>query len=386
MRVLITDAGSRISLAALRALGRRGYRVDVMGTAHGDAGFHSRFCNARTLHDPPKRDFAAYSRLLVDTAACGRYDVLLCMSDWAALVASRHRDDLSRAVGTVVPSYDTLMATRDKARTLSIAEELDIEVPRTFVLSNVAELPEVAEAASYPCVIKLRRGAGAEGLQYARNPDELLTRYRSEPTESNAVFDYELPLVQEYVPGKIHDVCALFDRGQPVATLTQRRVRTWPVGGGRGILNETTDEPELAAKAARLLREIKWHGPAQVEFKMDTRTGRPVLMEVNGRFWGALALSVEAGVDFPHLACLLATGQALPGVFDYPVGLRYAWLVPFAMAHVLNGPGRLRAAADFTWSALIGGCDVQPTDPLPSLAVLARAARGWRELGRNRSS
>jgi predicted ATP-grasp superfamily ATP-dependent carboligase len=384
--VLLTDADSRISLAALRALGRRGYRVDVMGTAHGDAGFHSRFCRARLRHDPPERDFAAYARLLVETAACGRYDVLLCMSDWAALVASRHRDDLSPAVGTVVPSYDTLMATRDKARTLSIAEELDIEVPRTFVLSNIAELPEVAEAAPYPCVIKLRQGAGAAGLRYARSPDELLACYRSEPTDSNAVFDYELPLVQEYVSGKIHDVCVLFDRGEPVATLTQRRLRTWPVDGGRGILNETTDEPELAEKAVRLLRDINWHGPAQVEFKMDTRTGRPVLMEVNGRFWGALALSVEAGVDFPHLTCLLATGQTLPGVPDYPVGLRYAWLVPFALAHVVNGPGRLRAAADFTWAALTGGCDVQPTDPLPSLAALARSARGWRELGGNGSS
>ena len=139
-------------------------------------------------------------------------------------------------------------------------------------------------------------------------------------------------------------------------------------------------------QAVRLLRDINWHGPAQVEFKMDARTGRPVLMEVNGRFWGALALSVEAGVDFPHLACLLATGQALPGVPDYPVGLRYAWLVPFGLAHVLNGPGRLRAAADFTWVALTGGCDVQLTDPLPSLAALARSARGWRELGGKGSS
>ena len=38
-----------------------------------------------------------------------------------------------------------------------------------------------------------------------------------------------------------------------------------------------------------------------MEYKQDRRTGTPLLMEVNGRFWGSLQLAIDAGVDFPYL-------------------------------------------------------------------------------------
>jgi len=47
-----------------------------------------------------------------------------------------------------------------------------------------------------------------------------------------------------------------------------------------------------------------------VEFKVDPESGRWILIEVNGRFWGSLPLAIESGVDFPHaLAELLVRGR-----------------------------------------------------------------------------
>ena len=37
-----------------------------------------------------------------------------------------------------------------------------------------------------------------------------------------------------------------------------------------------------------------------VEFRYDEASGRAVLLEVNGRFWGSLPLAVHAGCDFPY--------------------------------------------------------------------------------------
>ncbi len=378
MRVLTTDAASRIALSVLRSLGRRGFRVDVMGTAHSAPGFHSRFCRGRILHDRPERDFEAYARLLQRTVAGAIYDVLLPILDGAVLAASRRADDLSRQVGLAVPSQEALAVSRDKARTLTVAQELGIEVPRTFVPSDAGELSDIASCVSYPCVIKLRQGAGALGLQYADSPADLQAKYNGGAAASDTGHDHAWPLVQEYVPGQTCDVCVLFDCGEPAAVLTQRRLKTWPVSGGRGVLDETTDEPLVAETAVRLLRHLRWHGPAQVEFKMDARTGRPVLMEVNGRLWGGLALSVEAGVDFPYLTCLLATGKPLPPAPRYPVGLRYAWMMPMGLAHLLVGPDRLRAAAAFAREAAAGRCDVELSDPLPALAALVHAQGSWR--------
>jgi hypothetical protein len=61
-----------------------------------------------------------------------------------------------------------------------------------------------------------------------------------------------------------------------------------------------------------------------LEFKTDGRTGRPYLMEINGRLWGSLQLAIDAGVDFPALlvGCALGERRARP---SYRVGVRNRW-------------------------------------------------------------
>jgi carbamoylphosphate synthase large subunit len=54
-----------------------------------------------------------------------------------------------------------------------------------------------------------------------------------------------------------------------------------------------------------LLKALKWHGVAMVEFRLRP-DGTPVFLEVNGRFWTSLALAVHAGADFPVLLAKLA--------------------------------------------------------------------------------
>ncbi len=62
-----------------------------------------------------------------------------------------------------------------------------------------------------------------------------------------------------------------------------------------------------------------------VEYKVDQRTGTPMLMEINGRFWGSLQLAVDAGVDFPRLLLECAEGRAPAEPVSYRVGNRLRW-------------------------------------------------------------
>ena len=70
--------------------------------------------------------------------------------------------------------------------------------------------------------------------------------------------------------------------------------------------------------AERLLTALKWHGVAMVEFKMDAR-GQYWLMEINPRLWGSLALSIDAGVDFPAGLLQIACGQQLAAQPQYKI-------------------------------------------------------------------
>lgn len=62
-----------------------------------------------------------------------------------------------------------------------------------------------------------------------------------------------------------------------------------------------------------------------VEYKRDLRTGRTVLMEVNGRFWGSLQLAIDSGVDFPRLLLACADGDGPSAPAPYTTGVRNRW-------------------------------------------------------------
>ncbi len=65
-----------------------------------------------------------------------------------------------------------------------------------------------------------------------------------------------------------------------------------------------------------------------VEFKEDQSSRVPLLMEVNGRFWGSLQLAIDAGIDFPWLLLQMAKGQHVNVPENsYRCGVKSRWLL-----------------------------------------------------------
>jgi protein-tyrosine-phosphatase len=181
----------------------------------------------------------------------------------------------------------------------------------------------------------------------------------------------------------------VFHRGEPLVWFQHRRITEFPYNGGASVLavSEAVD-PELAGYSARLLRALEWEGAAMVEFRHDRATGRAALMEVNGRLWGSLPLSVQAGVDFPYYSWQLARGEVPAPPSVYRVGLRSRWaggdLQRVAEIFALSGDdASLRqirwsecsrflaefssGTSDMVWSA---------RDPFPAVFELAQTALG----------
>ncbi len=365
MRVLVTDGGNRNALAAVRALGRRGFEVWTGHRNRRAQSFYSRYCSRNIRYPAPSRDYGRFVEFMLDFLNRRPCDVLLPTSDYSTLFASTHREELAPLIRLAVPDAGALSIAMDKTRTLAVAQRLGLEVPLTHCPRDADELHRVSHGIEYPCVLKPRRGAGAAGIRYAQSSAELLALHNRGAGQQDPVYDPAFPMIQEYVPGEIHDVCALFNEGKPVASLTQRRLKMFPVTGGAGVLNETTDEPDLRDRALALLEELNWHGPAQVEFKMDARDETPKLMEVNGRFWGTLGLAIEAGVDFPYLTCLIASGRKVPTNPDYRLGLRHKWIVPDGLMHVASCRNRFRAFREFFNPRGGSRSEICLSDPLP---------------------
>ncbi|MGD8346712.1 MAG: ATP-grasp domain-containing protein, partial [Lysobacterales bacterium] len=103
----------------------------------------------------------------------------------------------------------------------------------------------------------------------------------------------------------------------------------------------------------------------------------PCLLEVNGRFWGTMDLSVAAGMDFPVLACRMARDGDIPEQMDYRAGLRYRWPFPYAILRWLG------ATRDFLLPRRATRSDLSLSDPMPLIMEFAYTARRvWRRRGK----
>jgi predicted ATP-grasp superfamily ATP-dependent carboligase len=144
--------------------------------------------------------------------------------------------------------------------------------------------------------------------------------------------------------------------------------------------------PDLVEPADRLVRAAGLDGVSMVEFRRD-RSGQPVLMEINARLPGSVALAIAAGVDFPQLIYSWAVGRPLQKIGQYRVGCRQRWLSSdiWYLKDVFQGPGRPdmpsrgRAVATFLWDfvshpSTLDGFD--PSDPIPALFELQHGVVG----------
>jgi predicted ATP-grasp superfamily ATP-dependent carboligase len=173
--------------------------------------------------------------------------------------------------------------------------------------------------------------------------------------------------------------------GELHSAFQHRRVREMPLSGGGSTcrIAEPVDE-RLLAYATSLLEDLSWTGVAMVEFK--TGPAGDYLMEINGRFWGSLALAVSAGVDFPRLLAAMHLGEPLPPRADYRVG-HQAIKIPADLnwiAEVIRGHGlplgfkrrhALQALLGYLapWQRSFDG--VTLSDPRPGMVLLRDTCR-----------
>lgn len=394
MKIFVTDGAERPALAIVRALGRHGATVLVGADQPVSLASSSRYCARHVTYPSPYRDREAFERFLVDFTARERVDVMLPVTDVSTHSVCRIQDALSRHVALAVPGLDAFDFVSDKGRLLECAKQNGLPLPLTHFVERAAGLSAVIDRVQYPAVVKPIRsrfptsdGWLSANVHYAYSKEELQHLYRS----TEYLISYP-SLIQERVVGPGIGAFFLFDRGELVVEFAHRRLREKPPSGGASVLCESTAvDPKLRDFAVRMLGSIGWHGVAMMEYKQDRRTGDFLLMEVNGRFWGSLQLSIDAGVNFPYLLCELALGRRPAMAPVYQGGVKSRWLLG-DLDHLLlrlfktnrqlqipeGAPSRMRTLLDFCKFA---GKDLHheilnDEDPAPFLYELRQSARG----------
>jgi predicted ATP-grasp superfamily ATP-dependent carboligase len=341
MIAIVTDALWRKSVSAIRALGASGYTVFALGDGRLTTGFYSRYTSRRFIGPAAAEDPDGFGETLVRAieATGGQPAAVLPMEDATCEWLLSHGGELAENVKWLLPSQESFALARDKARTFSLAEELGIPAPRTFAPASVGELAELVAANPIEeFVVKPRTGSGSSGVIYGTDiPGTSLEKH----------WELHGPLLlQERIPrdGVAYGVSLLFDRaGSERAAFGHRRLREYPVSGGPSTQRVSTELGELHSYSQKLLSALDWSGVAMVEWKVHPDGDRPMLLEINPRFWGSLALAVRAGVDFPTLYADAALDQPLPAALPaYRAGVVSRWMLPGDILRYATSPSDQR--------------------------------------------
>jgi predicted ATP-grasp superfamily ATP-dependent carboligase len=388
MTVFVTDGDQRPALAITRSLGRRGISVLVGEERRGSLAAASRFCADQITYPSPYRQPEAFDRFLCDLVDREQIDVVVPVSDVTTSAVARHQETLRARCAVSVPSLEAFDLAADKWKLLEQAARCRIAIPETHYLENGGSLPEVLPRVSYPAVVKPARsrirtadGWLSTSVAFAHSVADLRRLYK----QHDHLARYP-SLIQERVSGKGVGVFALCNRGELCTTFSHVRLREKPPSGGVSVLSESLAvDPVLRAQARRLLGSLGWHGVAMLEYKQDRRTGRTVLMEVNGRFWGSLQLAIDAGVDFPYLNHQLALGLPLDLPASYLAGERSRWWLgdlDHLISRLRHDEADLTDDAPTRWGSVLAFLKFtrrhqrsevfRPDDPRPGLREMKR--------------
>ncbi len=351
MRIIVTNCFSRIGLAAVNALGSR---HEVIGSvidreALRWTGYERWLRSGRirdVFHHPlPGRDLDGFADAVFE--ACRRYDVDAVLPTSTALAIAlskakaRQPSDVRAAI--CIEDWERLSWFADKWRTYEALTELGIPTPRTVlpVGDGRAELDELP----LPLVAKPRLAEGARGIEFFHDRRALSAFLDDPPSVGVGAGEGYPYIVQEVVPGAIHDAGCCTVRGKPVTLYSQCRVVTRYEFGGPSFSVQLTDEPEIRDHAARLLDHLGWNGFVVSEF-IRTPEGRYVYLEGNPRFGAALQLIVEAGMNLCEQTVEIFTGRTPEPTLDYPVGMAVKWYSAEAFSICLRKPRTAAAIRD----------------------------------------
>jgi predicted ATP-grasp superfamily ATP-dependent carboligase len=285
-RVLIVEDGlGPHPLVAARSFGAAGWFVGIGSPARGGRAASSRYVSAWHPVPPAEDDEQAFVAATAAAVASEHYDLVFGADDVEVLALSAARAVLAaRGAAFPYPEHEAVLRTIDKLAITRAAEQAGVGVPRTLdIPGGQAELPADLR---FPVVVKAR-------LHWTPG---------------------------QRIEGGLGALTLLLDRsGRVRAQLQQEAERISPFWHNSVAARTVPVDADLAERVAAMLRNLGWWGLVNLQFLLPAGTWNgtgadttPYLIDVNGRFYGSIALARAAGLDLPVLWAGVAQ-EASPG-------------------------------------------------------------------------
>jgi predicted ATP-grasp superfamily ATP-dependent carboligase len=305
--VLILDSDTLPALAITRSLGRQGITVTTASHQDKPISSFSKFSSNTCQYPHPLNQTKDFLRWVEEQLLLEKYQLIIPATERTLVSISRHFSGSRYEHLIAIPPLEALEQVLDKAKTTELANECDVPLPDCWDIESTSDIERHKHEFTYPMVIKPGRSISdtrqrvSLTVSYAHSIEELLKICSEQLQHTHLV-------LQRYFSGIGVGIELIASKGEILYAFQHQRLHEMPLSGGGSSYRKSVEiDPELLEASRHLIRALNWHGIAMVELKKDPASGKFILIEINGRFWGSLPLAVAAGANFPFMLFQLYT-------------------------------------------------------------------------------
>jgi carbamoyl-phosphate synthase large subunit len=319
MNALPENPGPGLAVArCLREALGEGVRIIGLGYDALDPGMYlDTYTDVAYLLSYPLHGSEALLERLQEIQRIEQIDVLIpCLDAELPLMVALAEQITAMGIRTFLPDA-TQLQRRTKDRLPELCKTAAVGCPEIQPLNSAAFFYSgEAEGWSYPLVVK----GPFYDAKICRNAAEATAAFYAIAAE----WGYPV-LAQRFIAGEEYNLAALGDgKGAMLGeVMMKKRALT---AKGKAWAGIAINDAALGDFARRLVAELKWKGPLEVEVMRDEH-GQYQLIEINPRFPAWIYLSQGVGRNLPALLLDLALGrtpEALPASRPGTMFIRYA--------------------------------------------------------------
>ena len=253
-----------------------------------------------------------YINELLKQLETNEIDTVLPITTKEIVPLSIHKPEFEKlGINVIVSNYSSLQIANDKGKLYKHLDSEGIAVPQFNIAQNYDEYVEAKKQFKEtdstfivkPCVANGSRGfrivsdsIDESNLLFNHKPNS--TYISEEKLDTILQSPFPPLLVSEHLPGDEYTVDCLVDNGVPKLIVPRKREK---MNNGISVAGTIEHNKEIIDYSRNILETMELHGPIGIQVKYS-KSGTPLIVEINPRIQGTTVACTGAGVNIPAIS------------------------------------------------------------------------------------
>ena len=299
--ILTIGWDSNICLGVVYCLHKSGFNVYLLTHNPNNAGIHSRYVSKVFRYSAENELSAAVLEIIKKE----KIDLVMPYDEIETRTIKENQYQFipytASACATNPASFNIGI---NKSALAKFLHENQLPCPPTAHPTDVEKIKQIITDFGFPLLIKKTRSSAGRGIKKIHSREELSNFFSI--NDSN---DY---LIQPFLIGSDVTCNVICKEGKVICHTLQES----PIKRGEEYNSNDTlvfrEDNQVLTMVSQMMKALHWHGVACVDLRRDVNTGKPYILEINGRFWGSVLPSfLKAGINFPAILANLSLGETV---------------------------------------------------------------------------